>query len=173
VKEEEMGRKPKGVGPGEVGFGSMFRSLGSFLDLVSNLAEQGGELKRSGEIANDKKEVKAVYGFSVRVGGGGKPLVEQFGNVKDDGRTATVEETREPMVDVFDEGDHLHVVAELPGVELGDVRYEIKDEVLSLSAARAERKYRKETLLPAPVVAAKAVPSFRNGVFELKLPKVK
>jgi HSP20 family molecular chaperone IbpA len=64
---------------------------------------------------------------------------------------AVVEETREPMVDVFDEGDHLLLVAELPGVEAKDIHYEIEDDVLSLSAVRGERKYRKEVLLPAPV----------------------
>jgi len=150
----------------------MFRSLGGFLDLLSTLSEQGdGEITRSGEINDDKKGVKAVYGFSVRVGGGGKPHVEAFGNVKDDGRGAVVEETREPIVDVFDEGDHLLLVVELPGVDAEDIRFEVEDDVLSLSASRGERKYRKEVLLPAPVVTQGASPSYRNGVFELKLTK--
>jgi HSP20 family protein len=166
-------RKPE-TGSGEVGLGSVFRSLGGFLDLVSNLAEQGdGEFTRSGEVGDDRKGVKAVYGFSVRVGGGGKPLVERFGNVKDGGGSAVVDEAREPIVDVFDEADHLLLVAELPGVDVGDIRFEIKDDVLNLSAARGERKYCKEVLLPASVVAQGATPSYRNGVFELKLPKVK
>ncbi len=170
-----MGRKRQPeTGSGDVGFGGMFRSLGGFLDLLSNLTEQGGkEFTRSGEVGDDKKGVKAVYGFSVRVGGGGKPLVERFGNVKDDGRSAVVEEAREPMVDVFDEGDHLLLVAELPGVDVGDIRFEIKDDVLSLSAVRGERKYRKEVLLPVAVLTAGATPSYRNGVFELKLTKAK
>jgi HSP20 family protein len=152
----------------------MFRSLGGFLDLLSNLAEQGeGELRRSGEVGGDKKGLKAVYGFSVRVGGGGKPLVEQFGNVKDDGHGAVVEEAREPMVDVFDEGDHLLLVAELPGVDASDIRFEMKDGILTLSAARGERKYRKEVLLPGSVLAERATSSYRNGVFEIKVPKGK
>ncbi|MDD5309890.1 MAG: Hsp20/alpha crystallin family protein [Deltaproteobacteria bacterium] len=178
AKEVAMGRKRQPqAGADDVGPGSMFRSFGGFLDLLSNLsnlAEQGGgELSRSGEVGDDKKGVKAVYGFSVRVGGAGKPLVEKFGNVKDDGCGAVVEEAREPMVDVFDEGDHLLLVAELPGVDVGDIRFEIKDDVLTLNAARGERKYRKEVLLPAAVLVAGVTPSHRNGVFELKLPKAK
>lgn len=170
-------KRPSATGSGDVNLGGMFRSLGGFLDLLSNLSdlaeEAGGELKRFGEAGDDKKGVKAVYGFSVRVGGGGQPHVEQFGNVKDHGRGAVVEETREPMVDVFDEGDHLLVVAELPGVDAEDIRFEVEDDVLTLTAARGERKYRKELLLTAPVITQGASPSYRNGVYEVRLPKAK
>lgn len=172
-----MGRKRQPEpGSGDVGLGGMFRSLGGFLDLLSNLAEQGeGEFKRSGELGDEKKGVKAVYGFSVRVGGGGKPLIEKFGNVKDkdDGQGPVVEEAREPMVDVFDEGDHLLVVAELPGVDASDIRFEVKEDVLNLSATRGDHKYRKEVLLASTVRAQGATSSYRNGVFEIKLPKTK
>lgn len=164
-------RRPD-VDPSDVGLGGMFRSLGGFLELLSQLAEQGGgELKGSQDLGDEKRGVKAVYGFSVRVGGGGKPLIEKFGNVQDAGQGPTVEEVREPMVDQFDEGEHLLVVAELPGVDAGDIRFEIKEDVLLLSATRGERKYRKELLLSAPVRAEGASSSYRNGVFELKLPK--
>lgn len=183
-KQHDTGRGD-GEPTGPVGLGGMFRGLGGFLDLLSNLAEQakehGGEIHRSGEIGNldhdEKKGIKAVYGFSVRMGGGGKPVVEQFGNVKGPrpgaapGQGPVVEEAREPMVDVFDEGDHIVVIAELPGVDAADVSFEVKEDVLELSAARGERKYRKELLLPAAVHAQAVTSSYRNGVLELKLPK--
>ena len=171
-----MGRKRQPEpGSGDVSLGGVFRSLGGFLDLLSNLSEQGeGELTRSGELGDDKKGVKAVYGFSVRVGGGGKPLIEKFGNVKDDGQgSAVVEEAREPLVDVFDEGDHLLVIAELPGVDANDIRFEVTEDVLNLSATRGDHKYRKEVLLASAVRAQAAISSYRNGVFEIKLPKAK
>jgi HSP20 family protein len=171
-----MARKPDPEpGPSDVSLGGVFRSLGGFLDLLSNLSEQGDqEIKRSGELGDDKKGVKAVYGFSVRMGGGGKPTIEKFGNVKDkdDGQGPIVEEAREPMVDLFDEGDHLLLVAELPGVDAHDIRFEVKEDVLSLTATRGERKYRKEVLLSSAVRAPAATSSYRNGVFEIKLPKV-
>jgi HSP20 family protein len=163
--------------PGDVSVGRVFQSLGGFLDLLSNLsnlAEQGGgEINRSGELGDDKKGMKAVYGFSVRMGGGGKPTIEKFGNVKDkvDGQGPVVEEAREPMVDLFDEDDHLLLIAELPGVDANDIHFEVKDDVLSLSATRGDRKYRKEVLLSSAVRAQAATSSYRNGVFEIKLPK--
>jgi HSP20 family protein len=159
---------------GGVDLGGLFRSLGGFVGLLSELAEEGGELiHRSGEIGDERKGVKAVYGFSVRVGGGGKPHIERFGNVKDDGERAVVEEAREPMIDVFDEEDHLLAIAELPGVDVREIRYEVKDDILSLHAEHGERKYKKEVLLPCAADAKGASSSYRNGLFELKLPKRK
>lgn len=169
-----MGRKRQSEpGSGDVGLGGIIRGLGGFVDVLSKLAEQGGEFRRTGELGDDKKGVKAVYGFSVRVGGDGKPLIEQFGNVKRDGQEAVVEEAREPMVDVFDEADHILLVVELPGVAEGDIHFEVKGDVLNLSATRGERKYRKEVLLPSPMTAQAATSSYRNGVFEIKLPKAR
>jgi len=164
----------KRAGPGDVGLGGMFKSLGGFLELLSDLAEKGGgEFTRNGELGEDKKGVKAVYGFSVRVGAAGKPQIENFGNVRSDrDGSPVVEEAREPMVDVFDESDHLLVVAELPGVAEKEVHFEVKGDVLHLSAAHGDRKYAKELLLPAAVDGAKATSSYRHGVFELRLPKV-
>ncbi len=160
-------------GPADAGLGGMFKSLGGFLELLSDLAEKGdGEFSKSGEIGSDKKGMKAVYGFSVRVGGGGKPLIENFGNVKSDrDGSPVVEEAREPMVDVFDESDHLLIVAELPGVSEKDIAFEVKGDILHLSAAHGDRKYQKELLLPSAVKEKGASSSYRHGVYELKLPK--
>jgi len=159
---------------GDTGLGSIFRGLGGFLDLVSNLVEKGGgELSRSGQVGDDKKGVKAVYGFTFRVGGEGQPSVERFGNVKDDAGGPIVDEVREPMVDVFDEGDHLLLIAELPGVSASDIKFEVKQDILDLNAHNQERKYHKEVLLSSAVTTAGATRSYRNGILELKLPKEK
>ena len=170
-----MTTRGKGGDDGRVesGVGGMLKSLGGFLDLLSKLQEEsGGEIHRSGETGDDKKGMKAVYGFSVRLGGaGGSPKVEPFGNVRERKDGPVVEEVREPMVDVFDEGDHVTLVAELPGVDADDGKFTIRDDVLDLVATRGDRKYRKEVILPYTVDQSKAAPSYRNGVFELKLPK--
>ena len=157
-----------------LGLGGMLRGLGGFVDLMSKLAEQGGgEIKRTGELGGDGKGVRAVYGFSVRLGGAGTPVVEEFGNVHRGEKGPVVEEVREPIVDVFDEGERLSLVAELPGVNAGDVKYEIHGDVVSLSAKHGDRRYRKEILLPSAASAEGATSSYNNGVFELSLAKAK
>ena len=157
---------------GAAAIGTMLQRLGGLVSMISELAEKGETLERSGEIKSDEKGVAAVYGFSVRVGGG-KPSIQPFGNVKEGTRGPVVDETREPMVDVFDEGDHALVVAELPGVTASDVQFEAKDDILTLSASRGDRKYHKEVLLPFAVDGGGATPSLQNGVFELRLPRAK
>jgi len=155
----------------DLGFGGILKGIGSFLDLVSEMAEKGErEIKREGEISSKEKGFKAVYGFSVRIGGEGRPLVEHFGNIREDREKGpVVDEVREPIADVFDEGDHLVVVAELPGVDEKDIKYELKDDILIISAETGNKKYYKETLLPTSVNKERISSSYRNGIFEIKL----
>ena len=141
----------------------VLKSVGHFFEMLGSVADQAAE-RPSG------KRVKAVYGFRVR-SADGKPFFESFGNVKPDAGGAAIDESHEPLVDVFDEGDHVRLVAELPGVEAGDIHFEIADQVLRLRARRAERRYERDVDLPCAVLAEQAQTAYRNGIFELKLPK--
>ena len=161
------------VGPHDLRLGGVFRSLGGFLELLSDLVAEAadGELHHAGELGDEKQGVRAVYGCSVRVGGGRKPLIGDLGGFPARGRGTIVEEASEPMVDVFDEDDHLLVIADLPGLEASDIGFEVKEDVLELSVAHGDRKYRKVVLLPAAVRARAATSSYRNGVLVLRLHK--
>jgi len=156
----------------EFGFGSLFKGIGSLFDLVSRMTEEGKEeYTRSGETGGLGDKAKGVYGFSVKMGLGGKPVIEQFGNIKATEKGAVVAEVREPIVDVFDEGEKLVVISELPGVEESDIHLEVKDDILNLSAEAKDRKYSKEVLLPSPVDASSMESSYKNGILEIKLRK--
>ncbi|MBI2304643.1 MAG: helix-turn-helix domain-containing protein [Chloroflexi bacterium] len=156
----------------QIGLGGLFKGLGGLFDLVSEMAEKGKEeLTRSGEVEVLGGKGKAIYGFSVKMGLGGKPVIEQFGNVKATEEGATVAEVREPLMDVFDEGDRLVVIVELPGVEDEGVHIEINGDVLALRAEGKYRKYSKELLLPSPVDAGSLERSYKNGILELRLGK--
>jgi len=156
----------------EFGFGSLFKGIGNLFDLVSRMTEEGKEeYTRTGEIKGLGDKARGVYGFSVKLGLGGKPIIEQFGNIKATERGAVVAEVREPIVDVFDEGESLVVIAELPGVEEDDIHLEVKDDILDLSAEAEHRKYSKEILLPSPVDADSLESSYKNGILEIKLRK--
>jgi len=164
--------KRKGVGEFEFGFGSLFKGIGNLFDLVSKMAEEGEEeYTHTGEIGGLGDKARGVYGFSVKMGLGGKPVIEQFGNIKATERGAVVAEVREPIVDVFDEGEKLVVISELPGVEESDIHLEVKDDILNLSAEAKDRKYSKEVLLPSPVDASSMESSYKNGILEIKLRK--
>ncbi|TAK29829.1 MAG: Hsp20/alpha crystallin family protein [Chloroflexota bacterium] len=155
----------------DLGFGDLFKGLGNLLDLLNQMAEEGkSEVTHGGEV-HGSSGVRGVYGFSVKMGMGGKPTVEGFGNVHSTEQGPQVSDVREPLVDVFDEGDHILVVAELPGVVEGDILVEARDDILTLSATGRERKYAKEVLLPTMIDPVSLQQSYQNGILEIRLGK--
>ena len=158
-------------GVGKLKFGGLFKGIGNLIDLASKLSEEAQEIKSVGEIKGLPKDAKGVYGFSIRTLAGGKPVVETFGNIKDTPKGPVVEEVREPMVDVFDEKDHILVLAELPGVQEEDIKLEIEGDILKLTATSKSRKYAKEVLLPARVKVEAMKTAYKNGILEVTLAK--
>ncbi len=152
----------------DFGLGGIFKGIASFLDLLAEMEKKGlTEVRKEGELG---KDIKAVYGFSVKFAGGGRPTVEPFGNIREDKEKGPmVDEVREPIVDVFDEGDVVVIVAELPGVSEEEIRFEIKDDIVILSAESGEKKYYKEVLLSSSVQEKKTSSFYKNGIFELRL----
>lgn len=162
----------KGNGQAGFGLGGLFKGIGSLLDLVSRMAEEGKEeTVGSGEVEALGGKLKGVYGFSVRMGQGGQPVIEQFGNLRETESGPVVTETREPLVDVLDEGDRAMVIAELPGVEEEDIDLKVEGDILEIAASTRERKYQKEVLLPSPVDPGSVESSYRNGVLQITLAK--
>jgi HSP20 family protein len=151
--------------------GGILSGLTGLVEKLNELAETGAELRREGQIHGAGKELKGIYGFTVKVGLGGEAArVQPFGNIRTDKTTgqAVVEEIREPVVDLFEEKDHLLVVAEMPGISAADVELEVKDDVLTIRAAKGDKKYRKEVLLPGSYPRAKMRLTCNNGVLEIK-----
>lgn len=160
----------------DVGLGGILKGLGGLVEKLGELADSGRELAKTGEISGlgSNKDIKGVYGFTVKVGlGGNEVKVEPFGNIKRDqasGRSV-VQEVMEPAVDVFEEADHTLVVAEMPGIGAEDVRLEVKDDVLAIAAERGQKKYYKEVVLPGSFPREKMHVSCTNGVLEIRCVK--
>ena len=155
----------------ELGLGGILKGLGDMVEKLGELSEKGEQLSRTGELQGLGKDMKGIYGFTVKVGlGNDGPRVEPFGNIRRDRESGhtVVQEVREPVVDVFEEKDHVLVVAEMPGVSPGDVKISVEDDVLTISAERGDKKYRKEVLLPASCRREKMQVTCNNGVVEIK-----
>lgn len=166
--------KQKKEKEGLMGLGGFIGGLGTLLEKLGELAEKGEALRKAGTLQEEEGKVKGVYGFSVKVGLGEEGMtVEPFGNVRTDERTGktVVSEVREPLVDVFEETDHVLVVSEMPGIGAEDVHLELRDDILTLVAEHGDKKYRKEVLLPAVLSPEKMSFTCRNGVVEIKLMK--
>jgi HSP20 family protein len=168
AEKEEKEKIEIDFGIGKISFGGLFKGLGNLIDLASKLSEEGIETK--GEIGGLPKGAKGVYGFSVRTLGG-KSVFETFGNVRETARGPVVDEVREPIADVFDEGDHIRVIAELPGVSQEEIKVEVAGDILNLTASGKDRKYAKEILLPSKVKKQGMRSTYKNGILEVTLPK--
>jgi len=92
----------------------------------------------------------------------GVPMLPMVGSI----------EQREPIVDIFEEGDHIRVMAELPGIEENQINLSIKDNTLTISTDTT-RKYYKEVELPSLVKDDAVKSSYRNGILEVRLRKAK
>jgi len=123
-----------------------------------------------------------VYGYSMTMGPDGKPVIREFGNVKPSTKPTSfgipkpgleVKEEREPLVDTIDEGETIRVIAELPGVEKSDINLNCTGASLTIRVDTPRRKYHKELDLPAEVDPDSSKASYKNGVLEVVLTKVK
>ena len=170
VKPKEAGKDISELGGG---IGGIFKGLGSLISLASKLAEEQGEVSRGGEIKCIGKDVRGVYGFTVRSGIGkrGAPVIERFGNIREEEEGPVIEESREPIIDVFDEKDYLEIIAEIPGVNEGDIKAEVKGDILIISAESGDRKYSKEVLLPKEADSGTIKSTYRNGILKIRLEK--
>lgn len=159
----------------DLGLGGIFKGLGNFIQVLSDLTESGEEEivgEREFQGKGKLKGLKGVYGFSVRVGAGGLPRVESFGNIRKTERGTVVEEVREPIVDLFDEDSTIQVIAELPGVTSESIELDAQGDILTINAEGEDRKYSKEVLLPTTVDPNSLEKNYRNGILEIRLKKV-
>jgi len=113
-----------------------------------------------------------VYGYSMKIGPDGKPEIQEFGNIKKSLKgTPQVKEEREPLVDIVETNEDIHVVAELPGVEKTDIKLHGTEDSLTISVDTPQYKYFKEVELPAKVRVKEANSTYKNGVLEIVVPK--
>jgi HSP20 family protein len=161
--------------PADGDLGGFFGGLTTLIEKLGELAEKGNELRETKQFGSEDGKVQGVYGFTIKTAGGGERnggvKVEPFGNVRKDKETgrATVQEIMEPPVDIFEEADHIMVVVELPGVGPEDVHLELSEDILTITAERNSKKYRKEVLLPSAFAVEALSHTCRNGILEVKL----
>ncbi len=157
------------------GFDGVFSGLGNLLRIAADLAEKSdGPIEVTREQSIGVPEgLKAGYGVSVRVGPAHRSVPRRFGRAYASAAAAPArtreEDIREPQTDVFDEGDCLLVVAELPGMSAGQIRWDVQSNLVAIKAEYKNRKYFKLVSLTSAVNAESVAATYNNGILELKL----
>ena len=85
------------------------------------------------------------------------------------------EAKRSIPVSINEDKDNLQISAELPGVNRADVKIELLDDTLTLSATRKQGEqtvaFERTFTLPYAVQADKVTAAYENGIVQLTLPK--
>ena len=144
-------------------------SFGKMIDemiksLMKNLEEGGFDSGSLTDMINNN----FVYGFNIGLDPDGKPSFRQFGNLKPKGYgDLETSDVREPLIDVFKEDEQVRVIAEVPGINKGDIKLTGSDRTLTIKAHSQSRKYEKSVSLPVAVDIKTANAKYKNGVLEV------
>jgi HSP20 family protein len=167
-------------------FGGFLKGLGSLIDLADKVSKESGEIKKQGEFGiKGQKDLSGVYGFSIKTmtgpGGIARPIVRPFGDIskfKDafikkekTSKSPIVTETREPVIDIFDEKEFIRVIAELPGVNNSEINCEVFGDDIVEIRTTGKQKYYKEILLESKIEPKSLEKNYVNGVLEIKVKK--
>jgi HSP20 family protein len=168
------GVKAGAAAGGLFGLENLFGMLGRAVEQLGEAAGkmENGEYQKQGDfnVQGLGEKARGVYGVSVKMGLGGKPTVQSFGNIHPTAKGPEVSEVREPLVDVFDEDKEVLVVAEMPGAQGPEIVVTVKNRKLTLEA-KGTHRYAKTIELPAKVNPEPLRKVYRNGLLEVRFAK--
>lgn len=129
-------------------------------------AEAGGRTVSFGD-----GKARMVFGYTLKMGRDGVSA-EPFGNTPAPKRADAAADAAPaallPIVEVFEDGDAVVAVAELPGADPERIVCRAGGLHLLIEAAGV-RSYRKDLALPVPVRPDGVAQSFRNGILEVRM----
>ncbi len=153
------------------------KALWDFLKLLEEMENKKEKVRTvSGEFEGPFNS-KAAYGYTVKLGIEGNDFPFRRGFHPRPRPTAHVRSIRaknvaaEPVIDVFDEGDFISVVAQIPSVKEEDIDLKIIDNILTITARTPEGKIKRD--IPVSDGSDIKEASFKNGILEIKLSKKK
>lgn len=185
--EKEKGSELSGLLSGTLNILGLKLDLGELLaspeDFNGRLEQLRERLKAAGakEVLSDEewRGGGASITGSIRTGGALGEREFHIGTQGNPGgkRGATPNteplEAMEPPVDVFEEGQEVIIVADVPGISLEELELKAEGSLVSLSSkSTARRNYRKEIRLEAELEPSSLRATCRNGVLEVRVQKL-
>ena len=136
------------------------RASNSFVSLNDLL----GEVKNTSSVSGPY-----YYGYTMTTGSDGKPIVNEYGNVKP-GLLPT-SDTRDPIVDtvVNDKEKTVKLIAEMPGVEKSNINVVIEKNIVKIDAEQDKKKYHSQVPLQIKVDENSVKAYYKNGILEVTL----
>jgi HSP20 family protein len=140
--------------------GGIIGAVQGLVDQLTAVATAAKQKAAGGDMA------RMVFGYTLRMGTDGISA-EPFGDVVPQ-NAKSAPAAPQPIVDVYQDGDWVIVIAELPGADPGDIVCRAENTRL-LIEAEGGRRYRKDLTLPVPVQPDSLTRTLRNGILEVRL----
>lgn len=156
--------------------------------LIKQLEEQMKELEESVFLTpispedlskNLNKHGIFFYGYSVTMGPDGKPIIREFGNAPwlakeaKIGPSSHIEvlENEDIVVEVYDKGKEIEVLADMPGFSKDEISVEVGEDGQTITLVAGS--VRKRVKLPSRIKFEPKETSYKNGVLRLVFEKKK
>jgi len=82
-------------------------------------------------------------------------------------------EKKPPLVDIFEEGDYLRVLVELPCIDEKDVSIETDESTITITAENETKKYLKIVRLPTHIKKGPIEFTQKNNILQVRLKKLR
>jgi HSP20 family protein len=119
-----------------------------------------------------------VYGYSVKIGEDGKPIIRKFGNVDVFSHSIIdsshdTQQKREPLIDIINGKEEIKIVAELPGIAKENIKLYANETNLTIESSNSveERQYYKKIEFPEFVDPSSGRSHYKNGILEITFKK--
>lgn len=142
------------------------------LERLGNLIDE--TIQKAFETSSEKTWVhkSGVPGFSTKIGPDRKPSIREFKKRKFR-QITKINEDPEPLVDLIEDAENIIVLASLPGIRKEAIDIRTTKNRLTVSVDTPNLEYHKELKLASQVDPKSAYASYRNGVLEVNLKKIK
>jgi HSP20 family protein len=156
-------------------FGSIFDAMSHEFDQIEQVMNNVLRTAPSRTAGHYSVDGPFYYGFSITPGPDDKPVLKEFGNIRNseqgDVANGIREPIREPIIDtiVDDKEGKLRVTCEMPGVTKQDIKLTVNEDGITISATNGDKKYNTDIPLSVKIEPDSADASYNNGILDLKL----
>jgi HSP20 family protein len=149
-------------------FNDVYEELERLGDLIDET------IQKAFESSSEKTDIhkSRIQGFSIKLGPDGKPRIQEFNNRKPR-QKIKINDAPELLVDLLEDAENVIVLASVPGVKKETIDIRATKNRLTVSVDAPNLECYKELKLPARVDPKSAHASYKNGVLEVKLKKLK
>lgn len=148
------------------------KGIGGVFNILAEMLEKGeDQYSKQGtfQIGHKEKKLLGSYGLSIKTG---QSQLEGLSSLRQDHLPEARPKTCDFLVDIFEEKDHLKIIADLPGVKEDTIKVQMENSKLTIEAWGREVRYFKELALAGGPFAQDHQVAVRNGIVEILLRRI-